>query len=130
MNLPHPHLSLHHPPPVRNRIGAVMAHTRRYAFRGESRLADDAGISRAALNRLVRGRSSPSFVHVVALTQALERALGRSLDPREVISLDGIYPTVSVCQLCGCRGCLPAEAYDEENRIRPEFKDVKPGQWS
>lgn len=107
-----------------------MSHTSRYAFRGESRLADDAGISRAALNRLVRGTSSPSFVHVAALTQALERALGRCLDPREVVSLDGIYPTASVCQLCGCRGCLPAEAYDEENVIRPEFKDVKPGQWS
>lgn len=107
-----------------------MTHTRRYAFRGESRLADDAGISRAALNRLVRGTSSPSFVHVVALTQALERALGRSLDPREVVSLDGSYPTASVCELCSCRGCLPAEAYDEENRLRPEFKDVKPGHWS
>ncbi len=130
MNSSRRHQSAYHPPPVRNRIGAVMAHTRRYAFRGESRLADDAGISRAALNRLVRGTSSPSFVHVVALTQALERALGRSLDPREVISLDGSYPTASVCELCGCRGCLPAEAYDDENRLRPEFKDLKPGQWS
>lgn len=94
------------------------------------RLADDAGISRAALNRLVHGVSSPSFAHVVALTQALEKALGRSLDPREVVSLDGVYPTVLVCELCGCRGCLPAQAYDEEDRIRPEFRDVKPGQWS
>lgn len=120
----------HHPPPVHNRIGALMAHTMRYAFRGESRLADDAGISRAALNRLVHGTSSPSFVHVVALTQALEKALDCSLDPREVVSLDGTYPTTSVCELCGCRGCLPAHAYDEDDRIKAEFRDVKPGRWS
>lgn len=44
--------------------------------------------------------------------------------------MDGTYPTSSVCELCGCKGCLPAEAYDEQNRLKPRWKDVKPGHWT
>lgn len=40
---------------VHNRIAAVMAHTSRYAFKSESRLAADAGVSKSALNRLING---------------------------------------------------------------------------
>ena len=116
--------------PVQNRLLAIMAHTTRYAFKGESRLAADAHISKSALCRLVNGQSTPSFPLVVALTRALERHLKRVIDPREVVSIDGTYPTASVCELCGCKGCLPAEAYDAENRLKPEWKDVRPGQWS
>jgi hypothetical protein len=115
--------------PVSNRLLAIMAHTTRYAFKGESRLASDAGISKSALCRLVNGQSTPSFPLVIAVTRALERHLKRAIDPREIVSIDGSYPTASVCALCGCKGCLPAEAYDEENRIRLEWRDVKPGQW-
>jgi hypothetical protein len=39
--------------PVFNRIFAVMAHTTRYAFKGESRLASDAGVSKSAVCRLL-----------------------------------------------------------------------------
>jgi hypothetical protein len=116
--------------PVQNRLLAIMAHTTRYAFKGESRLAADASISKSALCRLVNGQSTPSFPLVVALTQALERHLKRAIDPREIVSINGTYPTYSVCELCGCKGCLPAEAYDEENRLKPEWKDVKPGEWA
>jgi transcriptional regulator with XRE-family HTH domain len=115
---------------VYNRILALMAHTTRYAFKGESRLAFDAGVSKSAVCRLVNGQSSPSFVLVVRLTQVLERQLGKALDPRDLISLDGTYPTPSVCQLAGCYGCLPAQAFDEEDNLKTEFKDIKPGQWS
>lgn len=114
---------------LHNRILALMAHTTRYAFKGETRLASDAGVSKSAVCRLLNGRSSPSFVLVVAITKALEKRLGRPLDPRDLISLDGHYPTTSACELAGCKGCLPLEAYDENNRIRPEFKNIKPGQW-
>jgi len=107
-----------------------MAHTTRYAFKGESRLAADSGVSKSAVNRLIHGQSSPSFALVCALTKALEKHLGTTLDPREVISFDGIYPTASVCELAGCKGCLPTEAYDESNILRPEYRDVEPGQWS
>lgn len=115
---------------VHNRILALMAHTTRYAFQGETRLANDAGVSKSAVSRLLTGQSSPSFALVVALTKVLEKRLGRSLDPRDLISLDGSYPTATACELAGCRGCLPAEAYDEHNRLKPEYKDVKPGQWA
>ncbi len=112
-----------------------MAHTNRYAFKGESRLASDAGVSKSAVCRLLNGQSSPSFATVSALTLALEPHLqgglkGKGLNPFELISLDGSYPTASACELAGCKGCLPAEAYDEHNRIKPEYKGVQPGQWS
>lgn len=112
-----------------NRIMALMAHTTRYAFKGETRLAQDAGVSKSAICRLLNGHSSPSFALVAAVTRALEARLGRPLDPRDLISLDGAYPTASACELAGCNGCLPPEAYDEHNRLRPEYKNVKPGQW-
>ncbi len=120
---------------VHNRILALMAHTNRYAFKGESRLASDAGVSKSAVCRLLNGQSSPSFATVSALTLALEPHLqgglkGKGLNPLELISLDGSYPTASACELAGCKGCLPNEAYDEHNQIKPEYKDVQPGQWS
>ena len=115
---------------VHNRILALMAHTTRYAFQGESRLANDAGVSKSAVSRLLTGQSSPSFALVVALTKELEKRLGRPIDPRDLISLDGNYPTATACELAGCKGCLPAEAYDEQNRLKPEYKNVKSGQWA
>lgn len=120
---------------VHNRILALMAHTNRYAFKGESRLAMDAGVSKSAVCRLLNGQSSPSFALVSSITKALEPHLGRGLegrrlDPHELISLDGTYPTASACALAGCKGCLPAQAYDEHNRLKPEFRDMKPGEWS
>lgn len=117
-------------PPLFNRIAALMEHTTRYAFKGASRLAADAGVSKSFISRLLHGQTSPFFVHVVRLTQALEKALERRLDPREFLSLDGTYPTASVCQLAGCKGCLPAEAFDGEGNLQPQFKGIKPGQWS
>ena len=120
---------------VHNRILALMAHTNRYAFKGESRLAADAGVSKSAVCRLLNGQSSPSFALVSSLARALEPHLqnglkGKRLDPHELISLDGTYPTASACALAGCKGCLPVEAYDEDNVLRPQFRDMVPGQWS
>ena len=115
---------------VHNRILALMAHTTRYAFQGETRLANDAGVSKSAVSRLLTGQSSPSFALVVALTKALEKRLGHPIDPRDLISLDGSYPTASACELAGCKGCLPDKFYDEHNRLKPEYKDVKLGQWA
>jgi len=93
-----------------NRLRVVMAHTTRYAFKGEARLALDAGVSKSAVSRLVNGLSSPSFAVVSAIAHALEKRLGRSLDPRELVSFDGNYPTLSACALCSCRGCSLSEA--------------------
>jgi len=126
--------SIYHTPvhqkPVHNRIQAVMSHITRYAFKGGTRLAADAGVSKSAVCRLLNGQSSPSYTLLHLILRALERHLGKSLDPRELISLDGTYPTASVCQLAGCSGCLPAEAYDAEGNLKAEFKHFKPGHWS
>jgi len=115
---------------VHNRIFALMAHTRRYAFKGETRLAADAGVSKSAVCRLLNGRSSPSYALVLAVTSALEKHLGHSIDPRDVISADGRYPTASACELAGCKGCLPAEAYDENDQVKPQYRHLRPGQWT
>ena len=122
--------SLHNSPqlpinahPVRNRIRALMEHSTRYAFMGEARLAKDCGVSCAAISRLMSGKSSPSFALMVKITQAFERQFKKSIDPREIVSLDGSYPTASVCRLAGCKGCTPQAAWNEHDVLRPEYRD-------
>lgn len=117
-------------PVIHNRIGGVLKHTRRYAFHTQSRLAADVGVSRSTISRLLRGKVRPRFSLIFSITRALEKEIGRPLDPRELISLDGRYPTSSVCALCGCPGCLPDEAYDENGQVRAEWRHIRPGRWS
>lgn len=114
---------------LQNRLHALMAHTTRYAFKGETRLAEDAGVSKSAVSRLANGLSSPSFIVISAITRALEKQLKRRLDPRDIVSFDGSYPTPSPCAVCGCSGCLPDEAYDENDTLKAEFRTVQPGHW-
>ena len=116
--------------PVQNRIFAVMMHTTRYAFKAQARLAADCRVAPSTICRLLTGHSSPSFALVATITKTLEKHLGRPLDPRELVSTDSQFPTLSTCALCGCRGCLPDEAYDENERLRPEYKGVAPGSWT
>ena len=115
---------------VHNRLLAIMAHTTRYAFKGETRLAQDCGASPSAISRILTGQTSPSYTLAVAITRALEKHTGKRIDPREIISLDGEYPTPSVCDLMGCKGCLPAEAFDEAERLKDEYLQLRPGQWT
>jgi len=75
------------------------AHGRRHQLvPSGSRLADDAGLSRSTLNRLINGLTSPTFTSIYGITQALEKQLQRHLDPRELISIDGTHRTPSVCE--------------------------------
>jgi hypothetical protein len=107
-----------------------MMHTTRYAFKAQARLAVDCHVAPSTICRLLMGQSSPSFALVTTITKALEKQLGRPIDPRELVSIDCQFPTVSTCALCGCRGCLPDEAYDENEQLRPEYKGVAPGSWT
>ena len=116
--------------PVHNRLPAICAHTTRYAFQGETKLARDCGISRSALSRVMTGQSSPSFALITEVTNVLEKYLGKQIDPREIVSMDGTYPTESVCELVGCSGCMPDEAYDNHENLRPQFRTMHPGQWN
>ncbi len=115
---------------VHNRIRDVLIHTKWYAFKGEARLAHDARISKAGLSRIISGESAPTFRVICKIVAALEKAVGRPIDPREIVSFTGTYPTPSVCDLVGCRGCLPDAAYLDNDERRPGFPDALKGQWS
>lgn len=111
------------------RISDAMAHVDRYAFKGVSRLARDAGLSPSSVSRLINGKQNPSFLLVARLTAALERTLGRRIDPRELVAEDGAFPTSRICALMGCAGCLPENALDEFGDTKPAFAGVAPGEW-
>jgi DNA-binding XRE family transcriptional regulator len=114
-----------------HRIPRVMAHTVRYSFEGQARLAEDCGVSRSTISRLLSGRRRPTYELARRVVAALEAALGLPLDPREVFSPgDGTYPTPSACVLCGCAGCMPEAAYDRCGNVRPEYRGMSPGDWS
>jgi transcriptional regulator with XRE-family HTH domain len=115
---------------VYNRILAVMQHVPWYSFKRQSRLAQDAGVSESSVSRLLRGKVDPSFYLMTAVSKALEARLKQKLDPRELVSYDGKFPTPSVCELAGCKGCLPEEVYEMDDTLKPQFKDIKPGRWS
>ncbi len=115
---------------VHNRIRDVLLHTTRYAFKGEARLAADSRISKAGLSRILNGLVSPSFRILCKITAALEKAVEKPIDPREILSFTGTYPTPSVCELVGCRGCLPESAYFDNDERRPGFPDSLAGKWS
>jgi transcriptional regulator with XRE-family HTH domain len=83
----------------------VLSHIPWYSVKGQERLAHDAGISPATVSRLIHGKSSPTFLVVWSIAQAIERRAGRSIDPRELVSVDGVYPTPKACDLFGCRRC-------------------------
>lgn len=115
---------------VHNRIREVMLHLSRYGCKPQARLAEDAGVSPAAISRLLAGRSVPTFALVMALTRALEDRLDKRIDPRELVSFSGDFPTKSVCDLCGCPGCLPPQVYGTDDEVRPEYRHIRSGQWA
>lgn len=100
-----------------------MVHVNWYLFSPQARLAMDAGVSRSALCRVLSGQAAPSFALIWKVSKALEKRLGarlpgRRLDPSELFSLDGTYPTPSACALVGCPGCRLAQALQEEKARR------------
>ena len=116
--------------PLHNRVGAIMLHIPWYTFRGQVRLARDVGVSRSTVCRLLSGKSAPSYPVMAGVVAALSRRLNRPLELSEVFSPDGKFPTSSVCALCGCNGCLPAQAYDkDDDTLRPEYQHVRSGAW-
>jgi len=117
-------------PNSHNRIFALMLHSSRYSERGAARLARDAGIGRTTLWRMIHGLESPYVATALKVIKCLEFNLGRKLHFKEVFSEDGKYAQKSVCRLAGCRGCLPAQAFDSNNNRRVSWASVKPGHWT
>ena len=117
-------------PPLYNRVRTLMVHAPRYSFQGQARLAADVGCARSTVSRMVNGKTRPSYRLAQAVVAALGRQLRRPLDPADVFSPTGGYPTPSGCEAAGCKGCLPDEAYDAEGDMRPEWRGQRPGEWS
>lgn len=113
-----------------NRILAIMAHITRYNFRGTSRLALDAGVSKSTISHLVRGMSNPLYITVRRIVKCLEFQLGRLLDFDDVVSETGVYPTANVCELCGCKNCLPDSVCEKDGSRKKGFEIVMPGKWT
>ena len=116
--------------PVCSRLRAVLLHIPWYSIEGFARLACDVNVSRSTISRLTGGRQQPSFRLAQAIADAVSFRLGTAVSPRELFSDDGTFPTASTCDLCGCKGCLPPEAYDERSdRLKPAWKGAVPGDW-
>lgn len=113
-----------------SRLKAIMDHISYLSFQGTVRLAREAGVSHSAVSRMIHGKTAASFPVIVAITKALEKRLGYHIDPREILTFDGTYPTPSVCKLCGCKRCLPAAFYTKDDELKPEYRNVKSGTWS
>ncbi|MGV3615154.1 MAG: helix-turn-helix domain-containing protein [Fimbriimonas sp.] len=108
-----------------------MEHIPRYSFMGATRLARDAGVSKSAVSRLIRGETSPSFAIIARIATALEKECGVAIDPRQIVSENGDWSVPFVCELMACgNGCLPSWVYDRDDRIRPMHAHVLPGRWS
>ena len=106
-----------------------MAHINFLSIEGQARLAREAGVSPSVVSRTARGVSAPSFAVVLALTRALEKRLNKRIDPRDILNFDGEYPTPSVCDLCGCTGCLPDAFYTKDDELKPEYRGVSSRDW-
>jgi transcriptional regulator with XRE-family HTH domain len=115
--------------PAINRFADVLAHHDRFMFKGVSRLAREAGVSPSSVSRLINGKINPSFLMVARLTDALERAYGFPIDPRDLVAEGGAFIHRFCCELTGCDGCLPERARDEFGDLKPAFHGVKRGEW-
>lgn len=114
-----------------NRVRIAMAHSCRYGFAGQARLAHDIGVSTATISRILSGKTSPSWPVAHAITDALSLALNRQLALEDLFSPDGAYAEPSGCKLCGCpAGCIPEWAYEPDGSRKPEYAWMKPGDWT
>src|SRR5438105_11877666 len=113
-----------------NRVAAIRAHTRRYAFRGTSRLAADAGVSKSTISHLVHGKTNPLYNTVDRVVKCLEAQLGQTIDFRDVVSHDGCYASRFMCEALACPGCLPDVAFEVDGTRRLGFEAVQPGCWT
>jgi hypothetical protein len=112
------------------RLPAILEHIPYYSFQGQARLAADAGTSRSTIHRLVHHKCIPSFALVFSIQRALEGRLGRKILIEEWLSLDNTWPTASPCELLGCPGCLPEQAYNPNGSLKSAFENMRPGTWT
>lgn len=113
-----------------NRVRIALLHGWRYAFEGQARLAQDVGVSRSTISRLINNQTTPSQTLQEKIVRALSSDIGIPLRVRDVFSPDGTYPVRSGCRTFGCEGCFPEEAYDRHGNLLPHFEEQQPGDWT
>lgn len=115
---------------ITNRLKAILLHIPYYSFEGSAKLARDTGLAPSSVSRIIRGKMSPSYVVVESIARAISHRWRKRLDPREIFTTNGSYPTPSTCELMGCLGCLPPEAWSETtDTLRSQWKQQRPGDW-
>ena len=117
----------------RNRLQAILLHVPHYTIGGGVRLAADCHVAKSTISRLLRGHSCPSYELAQKIVAAIALRSGTLLDPTEIfrIRAEDFYPTCSVCELMGCEGCFPPEAWSETtDTLRPRWRKEIPGDWS
>lgn len=114
-----------------NRLSFVLVHVPWYSIEGQARLATDTFLSQATISRIICGINNPSVRTQTVITDAISYRLKIPIAPCELFSPNGLYPTQSCCQLCGCTGCLPPWAWNEDtDELYPEWRYATPGVWS
>lgn len=113
-----------------NRVGIALAHSTKFAFESQARLAERVGVSRSTINRLVRGLSRPSFALAQAVTDALSEDIGVPLQPSDLFSENGSFDEPSGCTVFGCSGCHPEHYFDVKGNLKPAYRGKRPGDWS
>lgn len=113
-----------------NRVRIALLHGWRYAFEGQARLAQDVGVSRSTISRLINNQTTPSPALQEKIARALSDDLGVTLQVRDVFSPDNTYPDCSGCRTFGCEGCYPEEAYDRHGNLLPAYDHQLPGDWT
>ena len=106
-----------------------MLHIPWYSIQGKARLAEDTLLSAMTTTRAIAGdRVQTETMQVI--TEAIADRFGQTIALEEIFSTDSTYPTECVCELMGCPGCLPPEAWDNErDELRDTWRDTKPSQW-
>ena len=84
----------------RNRISDFLSYINRSGETPFS-LARETGLPRVTLCRIIKGAVCPDFVTVAIITEAIERRIGKRLDPRELIAFNGEFLTPNLDDLLG-----------------------------
>ena len=113
-----------------NRLGAIIAHATRYDLYGVKCLAADSGVSKATISRWLNGSVTPLYIKFAEVVKCLEAEIGIRIPTYEILRGNDGYPTPFVCQLVGCRGCLPDAVMNSDGSRKSEFLHVKSGKWS
>lgn len=92
----------------RNRISEFLSYINRTSDPRFS-LSCETGLPRVTLDRINDGSVCPDFLTVAMITGAIERRIGKRLDPRELVAFNGEFLTPNLDDLLGTtkKGAVP-----------------------